>query len=211
MSEKAIIITIAACIVLFLMYLAVCQIHKDRQWIEVKDAVIKDGYLRGYIKPDDKVKNRKDIKDMTGQEYRITPERAAHMHGVAEYCYRHATDAFYRLDPEEMYLLGYLHDIGYLLSGDGRRHEVDGAELLKKHGYDDWREVAEHGTLLNESDVNDKKLILLIEADLKVDMSDKECGYDERLKGIVERHGKDSRAYELCRKNAEFLRSIGRV
>lgn len=53
-------------------------------------------------------------------------------------------------------------------------------------------------------------VLLLIEADLKVDMSDEEVGYDRRLQGIADRHGIDSRAYELCRRNIEFLRSIGR-
>lgn len=141
-------------------------------------------------------------------EFVISSERTAHMHGVAEYMYRHAADDFYDLDPRECYLLGYIHDIGYI---DGKsHHEENGGNLLKISGYDNWKQVFHHADLLNMDSIRDKKLILLIEADMKVDMSDKEVGYDRRLESVAERHGRSSRAYKLCRKNVEFLKSIGR-
>lgn len=141
-------------------------------------------------------------------EYKISRERMAHMHGVAEYCYLHASDDFYQLNPNEMYLLGLLHDIGYI---DGKsHHESYGGELLRIYGFDDWREVVNHATLLNTDKARNKKLLLLIEADLRMGMSDHEIGYDLRLQDIAARHGINSRAYELCRRNVEFLRSIGR-
>lgn len=48
--------------------------------------------------------------------YKISNERMAHMHGVAEYCYRYASDDFYNLDKGRMYILGLLHDCGDYLS-----------------------------------------------------------------------------------------------
>lgn len=50
------------------------------------------------------------------------------MHSVAEYMYRNAKK--YDLNPEEMYILGLIHDIGYLK--DRLDHEVHGARLLEK-------------------------------------------------------------------------------
>lgn len=154
----------------------------------------------------------------TEHTFRISNERIAHMHGVAEYCYRHASDDFYRLDPDEMYVLGLAHDIGYV--GDKMRHfkspklfsshEEFGAMLLRKLGYSDYREVAMHGDLLNDNYLLDRKLLLLIEADLKIGMSEEEIGYDARLEDIRRRHGKDSRAYSLCKSNVEFLKRLGR-
>lgn len=141
-------------------------------------------------------------------EYRISIERTLHMHGVAEYCYRHASDRFYQLDPEEMYTLGLLHDIGYI---NGKsHHEAFGGAMLRKYGYTDWYEVARHGDLLTAESMNDKKLILLVEADMKIDISGEEVGYNEQLRNIAEHHGEDSRAYKLCRKNIDFLKSVGR-
>lgn len=138
----------------------------------------------------------------------ITDERMAHMHGVAEYCFCHAADPFYDLDPHRMYVLGLLHDIGYV---DGaKHHEQFGGNLLKALGYADWKMVYDHAKLLTMDDMHNKCIILLIEADLKVDMSGNISGYDAKLSDIAAKHGTDSRAYALCKKNIEFLESIGR-
>ena len=96
----------------------------------------------------------------------ISDDRIAHMHGVAEYMYKHAAD--YNLDPEEMYLLGLLHDIGYL---EGRiMHAQHGAAILKKiklpHKYQ--IAVEHHGDILKEKDHPSPELMLLIEADMHV-------------------------------------------
>ena len=37
------------------------------------------------------------------------------------------------LDPEEMFTLGYLHDIGYEFGGS-EEHHIKGAEMLAKQG-----------------------------------------------------------------------------
>ena len=42
----------------------------------------------------------------------IDGNRLLHILGVAEYMYTKATD--YNLDPDEMYLIGILHDIGFI-------------------------------------------------------------------------------------------------
>ena len=89
-------------------------------------------------------------------------------------------------------------------------HEYFGGNLLKELGYKDWKEIYDHGKLLSTEDLNNKKLILLVEADMKVDIGGEEAGYDTRLEGVARRHGKDSRAYEICSRNVDFLRKLGR-
>lgn len=150
-----------------------------------------------------------NTKKQNEADFRIPEERIAHMHGVAEYCYRHASDSFYKLDPNEMYILGLLHDVGYI--GGKSHHEMFGGEMLRDLGYEDWKEVAMHGNLLTTMPFHNKKLLLLIEADMKIDIGGREVGYDRRLKSIAERHGDNSRAYELCRRNIEFLKGVGRL
>ncbi len=58
----------------------------------------------------------------------IDTNQEAHMIGVAENMYHHANK--YGLDPEEMYLIGLLHDIGYI-SRSKEGHEQYGATLIK--------------------------------------------------------------------------------
>ena len=61
---------------------------------------------------------------------KIDDERISHIHGVAEYMYCHAGD--FGLDDEEMYVLGLLHDIGYIGGEEG--HEHFGGDLIESLG-----------------------------------------------------------------------------
>ena len=139
----------------------------------------------------------------------ISDDRIAHMHGVAEYMYKHAAD--YNLDPEEMYLLGLLHDIGYL---EGRiMHAQHGAAILKKiklpHKYQ--IAVEHHGDILKEKDHPSPELMLLIEADMHViPGSSKEVSYHDRLEEIAERHGIEGKSYRICAANIRYLTEHGR-
>lgn len=148
-------------------------------------------------------------KEPTGSIPRISDERIAHMHGVAEYMYRHASDDFYRLDKDQAYMVGLLHDIGYI---EGKsHHESFGGILLMKMGFKDCQIIAEHGKQLDQDSINNKKLLLLVEADMHVSSaSKKEITYEEKLKELAAEHGKDSKAYALCEKNIRFLQALGR-
>jgi putative nucleotidyltransferase with HDIG domain len=131
------------------------------------------------------------------------------MHGVAEYMYKHAAD--YNLDPEEMYLLGLLHDIGYL---EGRiMHAQHGAAILKKiklpHKYQ--IAVERQGDILKEKDHPSPELMLLIEADMHIiSRSSKMVRYRDRLDEIAVSYGIDSKAYRICKANVRYLINHGR-
>ena len=141
---------------------------------------------------------------------RITKERMAHMHGVAEWMYEHAEE-YGCENKDEMYLLGLVHDIGYLY-GSKEEHEQKGAELL---GLDTYygRFVQAHGLTPQEYMDNyccfeseiPNEMILLWTADMMVDLSGNAVGFKARLDDIGKRHGIDSEPYRICKETMLWL------
>lgn len=140
---------------------------------------------------------------------KISEDRIKHMHGVAEYMYRNANK--YGLNPEEMYILGLLHDIGYLRGK--LDHEVNGAKVSMKSDYKYSSLISWHGTTpldymrLRDCSIEDipKELILLWEADLSVNSLGYEVSFNERLKDIGLRYGFDSIQYRLAKEKITWL------
>lgn len=143
---------------------------------------------------------------------KIIPEnRIKHMHGVAEYMYQNAEK--YGLNPDEMYFLGLNHDIGYINGKSG--HEDYGAELISKIGLSDEfvALIRCHGMTPQEyKDVHGcfdyeipKALILLWEADMHVDLSGEDVGYEVRLENIGNELGFDSNSYQICKETIDWL------
>lgn len=149
----------------------------------------------------------------------ITNERIAHMHGVAEWMYKHAEE-YGCENKDEMYLLGLIHDIGYIY-GNKEEHEQKGAELLGLNTYY-GKFVQAHGLTPQEyMDCNGcfnseipNEMILLWTADMMVDSKGNIVGFKARLDDIEKRYGIDSESYRICkeimlwlenRKALEFL------
>ena len=148
---------------------------------------------------------------------RVIPEdRARHMFGVAEYMYHNADK--YDLEPDKMYVLGLLHDIGYIHGKP--KHEVRGAEILRLIGLSPTNDLVHvvscHGLTPYEymhlytvtSDEIPKEVLLLWEADMHVDLTGEDVGYSARLADVVHRYGKDSKPYEICSETVEFLKEL---
>ena len=141
------------------------------------------------------------------------------MHGVAEWMYNHAEE--YGIgNKEEMYLLGYIHDIGYIQGKEN--HEANGAFLLGKDTYY-GRLVRWHGSTPQEYidyykqlcptmgvDIP-KELILLWTADMTINSEGRNVGFWERLEDIEDRYGKDSEPYRICSETIEWLRNNVKV
>ena len=51
---------------------------------------------------------------------------------------------------EELFILGFNHDIGYEYTENGKEHNKVGGELLRKSGFKHWKEVYYHGQLTKE-------------------------------------------------------------
>ncbi len=156
----------------------------------------------------------------TASKEHINKYKTAHMIGVAEYMRERAND--YGLNPDEMYVVGLLHDIGYLKGHSG--HEQYGAMLLDKMGMLKYSFAVElHGNKLRELFTDymfnkfehigsfDRKtkghiLTLLVEADSSIDARGFRVGFENRLKDIGERYGYDSIAYETVSDNIAFIK-----
>lgn len=142
----------------------------------------------------------------------ITDSRIKHMHGVAEYMYQNADK--YNLNKNEMYVLGLLHDVGYI---NGKPfHEEFGADLLNNIGIPLHKSdtVRWHGTTPQEyldshmtwDNYIPPQLILLWEADMHIDQTGEDVGYDARLEDIGNRLGFDSEPYRICSETIEWLK-----
>ena len=152
---------------------------------------------------------------------KIRDNKMNHMRGVAEYMYQNAGK--YGVDNEEAYVVGLLHDIGYINDDAAKRnftmfgtrgygHEVYGAALLGKMGIkEEYRQaIMSHGTAplnVNESIRNNPMLKLLWEADMSVNRYGNRVGFDGRLADIGKRYGYDSVAYETAKATVDYLKS----
>lgn len=155
----------------------------------------------------------KDERQSNDKVYPIDRNRTAHMVGVAEYMYYNAGK--YNLDPDEMYVVGLLHDIGYI-SGDKHGHEQYGADLIQKCFSTNFgmpyigEVIAHHGDrptdYLSEHDLVPDELKLLWEADMSVDLTGENVGFEKRLADIGERHGFGSHPYETCKQTMDWLK-----
>lgn len=140
----------------------------------------------------------------------INQYKMAHMIGVAEYMRERAQD--YGLNPDMMYAVGLMHDIGYI---NGRaNHEQFGAELLSKMGVDNdiLFAIRHHGE--NPYEVMSKYgkenisaiYVLTLEGDMSVEKAGYRVGFEKRLEDIASRYGYDSPAYKNCQDNIKFIK-----
>ncbi len=122
------------------------------------------------------------------------------MLGVAEYMRERAPD--YKLNPEEMYVLGFLHDIGYLKGRE--RHEVNGAKIVRNMGVDERfaSAIEFHDCIYGVSEEHrTKEMVLLIEADSSVNAEGYIVGFDKRTTDVARRYGNA----KFIKENIEYV------
>ncbi|MBQ9270932.1 MAG: HD domain-containing protein [Alphaproteobacteria bacterium] len=131
----------------------------------------------------------------------IDDNRYKHIRGVAELMAEIAPQ-----DKEkEMFLLGMLHDIGYLYQP--KDHNFFGGNLLKEQGYKYWQEVYWHG--VPDAEYTSYELDLLNSADMQINGKGELVSYAERLEDIAARYGNDSSQYLLAKKMVDYLNTKG--
>lgn len=96
---------------------------------------------------------------------------------------------------QELFLLGYLHDIGYQF-GTNENHNMIGGNLLRNSNYKYWKEVYYHG--IPNSEYKSLYLDILNTADMMIDKCGNDVGFDKRLDDIKNRYGEDSIQYINC-------------
>lgn len=117
----------------------------------------------------------------------LSEKKVKHCGAVAKFLFENTRLTDRR---DEMYVLGLLHDVGYLKTTRG--HNKAGAEILKNLGYKDWIPVAEHGDPnTNQNTMTDE----LNWADMQIDHEGNLVGYEERLLSISKRYGENSAQY----------------
>ena len=92
----------------------------------------------------------------------------------------------------ELFILGYLHDIGYQF-GFNENHNIIGGNILKKNNFKYWKEVYYHGIL--NSEYKSLYLDILNMADMMIDKYGNDVGFDKRLEDIKNRYGEESKTY----------------
>ena len=104
----------------------------------------------------------------------------------------------YPVDPEEAFVLGFLHDIGYEFSEEQRNHASTGGIILKAQNYKYWKEVFYHG--IPQEEYNSPMLRLLNYADMITGPSGEYMTIQERIDDIADRYGKGSWQEEAAAK-----------
>lgn len=138
----------------------------------------------------------------------LSDSRLFHSKQVADKCYNLAKSK-YSLDEDEsrkMYVMGYLHDIGYAFSYSANEHSTIGFAMLYAIIDDKiLGAIKHHGDPKHISDwtIYDK---ILNEADMLTDSEGYEVTFDERLEDIRQRHGESSNAYKNSKKIIDYLK-----
>lgn len=107
---------------------------------------------------------------------------------------------------EDLFVLGFNHDVAYGISDDVLNHGIIGGDVLKRNGYKYWKEVYYHGK--PDCEYNSKYLTILNMADMMIDKFGNDVGYDNRLEDILKRRGKNSIQYTNCVKLVASLKEI---
>lgn len=97
------------------------------------------------------------------------------------------------LDEKDLFLIGYLHDIGYEFTMDKSKHNEIWGKILKNCNFKYWQEV------FYQRDPNSKYisdyLTILNKSDMMIDNKGNDIGYDKRLENIKGRYGIESKQY----------------
>lgn len=122
----------------------------------------------------------------------ITEDRMKHILGVSRLCYSISKNK--GLSEEEcikMFLIGYLHDVGYEFSTKSEEHGKIGYEMLKTIGVD-LKEVLNHG---DPNIKQNKYLEILNIADQHINSRGEYVNCCDRLTDIKNRYGRNSSQY----------------
>lgn len=107
---------------------------------------------------------------------------------------------------QELFVLGYNHDIGYEY-GDNENHRIVGGNILKESNYKYWKEVYYHGEI--NCEYHSLYLDILNKADMQINKYGKDVGYEKRLEDIKLRYGEDSNIYKKAKILINNLRKEG--
>ena len=190
------------------------ELKKDRHYNIPHNAnYLCSNYLKELKEKRESISLTTDLSEM--ETYPLTDKKIAHCMKVAEYMLDNADK--YRVDKEKAYMIGMLHDIGYIKSR--HEHGVKGQELLitKLGVMDDITNnvIRYHGT--HPDKVPDgylrikefrNMLALMYDADMSIDYKGVNVGHKGRLDDIAFRYGRDGIEYETAKAEVDFCEKV---
>lgn len=135
----------------------------------------------------------------------ITKDRLNHCLAVARKM-RELVSAFptkYSANPNDAFILGFVHDIGYEFCTIQSEHAHIGGLQLKEQGFKYWKEVYYHG--IPQEQYTSDMLSLLNYADMTTGPMGDYMTIQERISDIADRYGTDSRSYKDAIKLLEIM------
>lgn len=133
--------------------------------------------------------------------YDLSPNKLAHIESVSKCMYNTSIQLGWSEEKaHEMSLLGFLHDFGYTI--DKTEHALAGSIILSKNGYEYSTHVKHHGRMINDPPI---ELMLLWHADMSHGYKGIHCSYNERLKDIETRYGKNSKQAKRAKEIINYL------
>lgn len=147
------------------------------------------------------MKNYQSKRSIIMQPIGIDENRLHHLLGVARACYSYGKEIFDWEEEKsrEMFLIGFLHDVGYEFVEDPIEHEEVGGSILKQLGFRYAQEIKSHGD--PHSTFTSQELFILNLADLTVSHDGTPCTMQQRLDLVIQRYGENSiqakRLYEM--------------
>lgn len=138
----------------------------------------------------------------------ITENRLKHSHAVAIKMKELAEEKtfLFPVSPDEAFVLGMLHDIGYAFVDKQQEHANAGGIILKEQGYKYWQEVYYHG--IAQTDYNSAMLKLLNYADMITGPDGRYMSIEDRINDIADRYGNDSWQVKEAIKLANQIQDI---
>lgn len=125
----------------------------------------------------------------------LKENRLRYIVGVARKCYSLALERGHDEDfAKKMFMIGYLHDVGYEFTERNYGHPEESASLAKLIGCstDVVQTIEKHGKYGN---TNDEEYVILNTADMLIDKDGNEVDVYERLEDIKKRYGEWSDTY----------------
>lgn len=137
----------------------------------------------------------------------ISEDRLKHIIGVARRCYELATEKNWDNDAcIKMFIIGFLHDIGYEFS-DNRGHAEAGADMLNTIDFPSAVIIRKHGRPL-PIERQPAELRILNQADIETSATGEKVSAEQRLQDVESRYGRESIQYKNMEKLCKELKLI---
>ena len=134
----------------------------------------------------------------------ISQDRLKHSIGVARKMYEMSLQRGWNIEQSrKMFVLGFVHDIGYEFSNEQSEHADVGADIMKLCGFEYVNEILYHGKV--QQDYSSEELYMLNVADFLVGPDGSSVSVERRLEGIKQRYGEESPQYKEANELAKQL------